>query len=122
MIIEQHMRSQGGSALLPYAVINMAAPSRFAPRVAQRAISALDQSHLSSEERIRRAVRAAKLERSPVFTEILRRVPPAVKLANANSLFVMARDALYFQEIRRGHSPEEALKIAAQRLLSLHDR
>ena len=82
----------------------------------------LDQSHLSSEERIRRAVRAVKLERSSAFTEILRQIPPATKLANANSLFVMARDALYFQEIRRGHSPEEALKIAAQRLLSLHDR
>ncbi len=82
----------------------------------------LDQSNLSSEERIRRAVRAAKLERSPAYTEILRQIPPAVKLANATSLFIMARDALYFQEIRRGHSPEEAMKIAAQRLLSLHDR
>ena len=60
--------------------------------------------------------------RSPVYTEILRQIPPAVKLANANSLFIMARDALYFQEIRRGHSPKEAMKIAAQRLLSLHDR
>ncbi len=82
----------------------------------------LDQSNLFSEERIRRAVRAAKLERSPAYTEILRLIPPAVKLANANSLFIMARDALYFQKIRRGHSPEEAMKIAAQRLLSLHDR
>ena len=77
-------------------------------------------ANLSSEERIRRAVRAAKLERSAVYTEILRQIPPAVKLANANSLFVMARDALYFQEIRRGRSPEDAMKIAAQRLLSLH--
>ena len=82
----------------------------------------LDQSHLSSEERIRRAVHAAKLERSAAYTAILKQIPPAAKLANANGLFVMARDALYFQEIRRGHSPEEALKIAAQRLLSLHDR
>jgi hypothetical protein len=81
-----------------------------------------DQSNLSSEERIRRAVRAAKLEHSPAYTEILRKVPPAVKLAMAYSLWRMARDALYFQEIRRGHSPEEAMKIAAQRLLSLHDR
>jgi hypothetical protein len=39
-----------------------------------------------------------------------------------DSLFVMARDALFFQEIYRGHSPEEALRIAAQRLLSLHNR
>jgi hypothetical protein len=82
----------------------------------------LDQSSLSSEERIRRAVRAAKLERPPAHTEILRQIPPDVKLANANSLFIMARDALHFQEIRRGHSPEEAMKIAARRLLSLHDR
>ena len=82
----------------------------------------LDQSQLSSEERIRRAVRAAKLERVPAYTEILRQISPAIKLANANSLFIMARDALYFQEIRQGRSPEEAMKIAAQRLLSLHDR
>ena len=82
----------------------------------------LDQSSLSFEERIRRAVRAVKQGRTPAYTEILRQIPAAVKLANANSLFIMARDALYFQEIRRGHSPEEAMKIAAQRLLSLHDR
>jgi hypothetical protein len=82
----------------------------------------LDQSKLSSEERIRRAVRAAKQGRSPAYIEILRKVPPANKMAVANSLFIMARDALYFQEIRRGHSPEEAMKIAAQRLLGLHDR
>ena len=82
----------------------------------------LNQASLSSEERIRRAVRAAKRERSAAYTEILRQIPAAAKLANANSLFVMARDALYFQEIRRGHSPEDALRIAAQRLLSLHAR
>jgi hypothetical protein len=82
----------------------------------------LDHTNLSSEERIRRAVRAAKQGRTPAYTEILRQIPPANKMANANSLFIMARDALYFQEIRRGHSPEEAMKIAAQRLLSLHDR
>ncbi len=56
------------------------------------------------------------------YTEILRQIPPAVKLANVNSLFIMAHGALYFQEIRRRHSPKEAMKIAAQRLLSLHDR
>jgi hypothetical protein len=82
----------------------------------------VNQANLSSEERIRRAVRAAKLERSPAYTAILRKISPAVKLANANSLFVMARDALYHQEIRRGHPPEEAMHIAAQRMLSLHAR
>ena len=73
---------------------------------------------LSSEEKIRRAVRAAKLELKPVeYVEILKRLPPEVKLANAYSLFVMARDLLYFQEIRRGLSPAEATRVAAQRML-----
>lgn len=80
----------------------------------------LNQANLSSEERIRRAVRAAKQEMSPAYLEIMRNLSPAIKLANANSLFVMARDALYQQEIRRGCSPEEAMRIAAQRLLSSH--
>jgi hypothetical protein len=80
----------------------------------------LDQTNLSSEERIRRAVRAAKLETSPAYIDILRKIPPEVKLANANSLFIMARDALYHQEIRRGHTPADAMQIAAQRMLSSH--
>ncbi len=80
----------------------------------------LNQANLSSEERIRRAVRAAKQEMSPAYLEVMRNLSPAIKLANANSLFVMARDALYQQEIRRGCSPEEAMRIAAQRLLSSH--
>jgi len=80
----------------------------------------LNQANLSSEERIRRAVRAAKQEMTPAYIEVLRNLSPAVKLANANSLFVMARDALYQQEIRQGSSPEEAMRIAAQRLLSSH--
>ena len=80
----------------------------------------LNQANLTSEERIRQAVRAAKLEVSTVYIDILRKIPPQVKLANAYSLFVMARDALYHQELRRGHSPEEAMRIAAQRMLSGH--
>jgi hypothetical protein len=36
----------------------------------------------------------------------------------ANSLWIMALDASYFQEIRRGHLPEEAMRIAAQRMLN----
>lgn len=80
----------------------------------------LNQVNLSSEERIRRAVRAAKLEMSPAYINILRKIPPEVKLANANSLFIMARDALYHQAIRHGHPPAEAMRIAAQRMLSSH--
>ena len=76
------------------------------------------EANLTSEERIRRAVRAAKQEMSPAYLEVLRNMSPALKLANANSLFVMARDALYQQEIRREGSPEEAMRIAAQRMLN----
>jgi hypothetical protein len=82
----------------------------------------LNEASLSSEERIRRAVRAAKAEMVPAHVEELKKISPAVKLANANSLFLMARDALYYQELRRGHSPEEAHRIAAQRLLNSHVR
>ena len=81
-------------------------------------MSILDPSNLSSEEKIRRAVRAAKLDMLPVHIEFLRKIPPEVKLANANSLFIMARDALYHQEIRRGRTPEEAMRMAAQRMLT----
>ena len=77
-----------------------------------------NQTSLSSEEKIRRAVRAAKLELTPAYVEFLRNVPPDVKLANAYSLFNMARDALYHQELRRGRSPQEAMRVAAQRLLN----
>ena len=78
----------------------------------------LGHANLSSEEKIRRAVRAAKLEMVPAHIEFLKKVPPEVKLANAFSLFAMAHDALYYQEIRRGLSHEEAMHVAARRLLN----
>ena len=55
----------------------------------------LNEANVTSEERIRRAVRAAKQEMSPAYLEVPRNLSPAAKLANAYSLFVMARDALY---------------------------
>jgi len=82
----------------------------------------LGQSNLSSDEKIRRAVRAAKLEMVPAHIEFLKKVPSEVKLANANSLFIMARDALYHQEIRRGRSPEEAMRVAARRMLNSNEQ
>jgi hypothetical protein len=57
---------------------------------------------------------------SPAYIDMLRKISPEAKLANANSLFVMARDALYHQELRRGHTPTDAMRIAAQRMLSSH--
>lgn len=80
----------------------------------------LNEANLSSEERIRRTVRAAKAEMIPAYVEMLKKISPAVKLANANDLFILARDALYYQELRRGRSPEQARRIAAQRLLNSH--
>jgi hypothetical protein len=81
----------------------------------------LDQPKLSSEERIRQAVRVVKLERTSAYIEILRQIPPENMITNANSLFPIARDALYFQEIRRGLAPEQAMNISAQRLLVWHE-
>ena len=53
----------------------------------------------------------------PAYLKVLRNLSPAGKLANANSPFIMARDALYQQEIRRGCSPEKARRVAVQRML-----
>ncbi len=75
------------------------------------------QPGLSSEERIRRAVRAAKMEMEPAYVEILRNSRPGVRIQQSFSLWRMARDALYRQGIERGMSPEDAMRSAAQRLL-----
>jgi len=72
---------------------------------------------LTLEDRVRMGVRAAKLEMEPQWVEILRQLPPGVKLYQAFALWRMARDMLYSQGIRRGLSPEEAMRDAARRLL-----
>ena len=76
---------------------------------------------LSMEEKIRRAVRAAKLEMHPVWTEACRNLPVAKKMKGANELFVFARQMMYFQELRAGHTEVEAWRIAAQRMLKSND-
>lgn len=73
---------------------------------------------LTLEERARMAVRAAKMEMEPEYVEILRKVPPAVKVRQAFEMWRMARNALYGQGIRRGLSPDEAMCEAARRLLA----
>ncbi len=78
----------------------------------------LNEANLSSEERIRRAVQAAKLETSPAYLKVLRNLSPAVKLANANGLFVMACDAFYYLELRRGHTATFVMQIATWRMLN----
>jgi len=76
---------------------------------------------LSLEEKIRRAVRAAKLEMTPVWTKTMRSLPPYYKTEGANELFLMARDALYFQERRKGLSERDTKLSTAQRLLNSND-
>ena len=73
---------------------------------------------LTLEDRVRMAVRAVKMEMEPKYIEILRQISPAVKVRQAFELWRRARNALYSQGIRRGLSPEEAMREAAQRLLA----
>ena len=73
---------------------------------------------LTLEDRVRLAVRAAKMEMEPKYVEILRQIPPGVKVRQAFALWRTARDALYGQGIRRGLSPEDAMREAARRLLA----
>ena len=72
---------------------------------------------LTLEDRVRMGVRAAKLEMVPAHTEILRKIPPGVKVTQAFAMWNWARDMLCAQGIRRGLSPEEAMRDAARRLL-----
>ena len=76
---------------------------------------------LSLEEKIRRAVRAAKLEMTPTWTEAMRKLSSVQKAEGANELFLIARDALYFQERRKGLSEQDARHATAQRLLNSND-
>jgi hypothetical protein len=84
--------------------------------------SLVNFSRLSLEDRARLAVREAQAEMSPRWVEVMRTLSPARKLANANALFLAARDALYFQERRNGLDEKSARLKAAQRLLMSHDR
>ncbi len=72
---------------------------------------------LTLEGRARMAVRAARFERDPKYVEILRKLRPGVRVDQAFELWRMAREALYMQGIRKGLSPEEAMRQAARRLL-----
>jgi hypothetical protein len=76
---------------------------------------------LTLEDRIRLGVRAAKLEMDPRHLEILRRLSPGTRLRQAFALWRMARGALYSQGVRRGLTPEAAMREAARRLLADHN-
>jgi hypothetical protein len=73
---------------------------------------------LTLEDRVRMGVRAAKLEIEPKYVEILRQMPPGLKVSQAFELWDWAREALYGQGLQHGLSPEEAMRDAARRLLA----
>jgi len=60
-----------------------------------------------------------KAELVPAHVETLKKIFPH-QTGECHWPVLMARDALYDQELRRGRSPEEARRIAAQRLLNSH--
>ena len=82
---------------------------------------AIGYDKLSLEEKLRRAVRAAKLEMTPKWTEVCRNLTGAQKMEASNEMFVFARQQLYFQELAKGHSEHEARLQAAQRMLNSND-
>lgn len=77
----------------------------------------LGYDKLSATEKVRRAVRAARFEMPQVWIDALRRMPSEVKLTNANSLWVLAREMLYFQGMENGMNESDAWREAATRLL-----
>jgi hypothetical protein len=82
--------------------------------------SLFGMSNLSLADRARLAVRDAQSEMTIYWVEAMRRVSSARKLENANALFLSARDALYFQERRKGLAEWPARLAAASRLLDSH--
>ncbi len=76
---------------------------------------------LTLEEKIRRAVRAAKLEMNPVWIDAMRKLPGVKKTGAANDMWIFARDMLYMQEREHGKSELEARQAVAKRLLTSND-
>jgi hypothetical protein len=76
---------------------------------------------LSLEEKIRRAVRAAKFDEQregKAWLRLLPMIPEGVSTMRANEMFCLARGMLLDQELARGLSAIEAQRITAQRLLA----
>ena len=76
---------------------------------------------LTLEEKVRRAVRAAKLEMTSQSINAMRELPPSVKLARSSDLFTFAIDQLCAQEQRTGFDVAIAQVRAAQRMLNAND-
>lgn len=78
---------------------------------------------LSMEEKIRRAVRAAKFEEreSPLWLRVLPTIREGVSTTRANEMFLTARNIILAQERVKATSEEEAQRITARRLLASND-
>jgi hypothetical protein len=80
------------------------------------------ETSLSSEEKIDAAYQVARQELSPEHIAVLRGLGEGVRLHQAFGLWRMAREALCRQAMERGLGYEEAMREAAQRMLSMsHD-
>ena len=76
---------------------------------------------LTLEEKIRRAVRVAKLEMHPVWIDAMRKLPGHKKTQHSAEMWRFARQTLYRQEIRHGKTEAEAWAAVAIRLLASND-
>ena len=76
---------------------------------------------LSSAANLEAVLREATADMTPEYVAILRQLRPGVKLHQAFGLWRAAREALYRQELAQGNEPDEAMRIAADRLLHSDD-
>jgi hypothetical protein len=78
-------------------------------------------SNLSLEEKIQRAVRAAKFDEQhegTAWLKLLPMIPEGVSTMRANEMFSLARGMVLHQERMRGLPEAEAQRATAQRLLA----
>lgn len=74
-----------------------------------------------SIEMVRQIGLDARAELSAEYRQVLRSLPPGVRLQQAFALWRHARGALVRQGLRRGLTPDQARQDAARRMLVLHD-
>ncbi len=80
-------------------------------------------AHLSLEDKIRRAIRAARFEETPkaVWLKLLPTIPEGVSTTRANEMFCWARSLILDSELSSGLSVTEAHRNTVQRLLIKND-
>jgi len=83
-----------------------------------------DDTNLTLEAKLRRALRAAKFEETPshVWRKVLPTMSEGVSTMRANELFCWARSHIVDAELRKGAAVADAYRIAARRLLAGDER